>query len=85
MEIDISQEPFLLLLWNKTRFSVSIWIVANTPQPPVVAGSWIHDEADQGLSGGAVRPELAKHVDSDFDESTDSRRHIASGEWPART
>lgn len=32
MEIDISQEPFLLLLWNKTRFSVSIWIVANTPR-----------------------------------------------------
>ena len=41
--------------------------------------------AEPGLGGGGVRPELATNLDSAVEESTGSRRHLASEEWPART
>ena len=40
--------------------------------------------AEPGLGGGGVRPELATNVDPALEESTDSRRHLASEGWPAR-
>lgn len=39
---------------------------------------------EPGLCGGVVRPEVAKNLDSAVEESTDSRRCLASEGWPAR-
>ena len=41
--------------------------------------------AEPGLDGGGVRPELATNLDSAVEESTGSRRYLASEGWPART